>query len=118
MEETFDVTKAVELLSATSRMRVYLIYALVAGLIGATLAGYATVGWAVPDAVNFASAFVNFLGVFFGITAANNVTKTETKTVEVTGTVEDSAVVKQEVIDPSSEGVNYDDIVIEETEGE
>ena len=114
MEETFDVTKAVELLSATSRMRVYLIYALVAGLIGATLAGYATVGWAVPDAVNFASAFVNFLGVFFGITAANNVTKTETKTV----TVENSAVEEQEVIDPSSEGVNYDDIVIEETEGE
>lgn len=114
MEETFDVTKAVELLSATSRMRVYLIYALVAGLIGATLAGYATVGWAVPDAVNFASAFVNFLGVFFGITAANNVTKTETKTV----TVENSAVEEQEVIYPSSEGVNYDDIVIEETEGE
>jgi hypothetical protein len=103
---SYDSTKIIEVLSPKARIRIYLIFAAVSGLIGATMGGFSAVGWQTPDALVFASSFVSFLGVFFGITAANNVNANITTMLTATPSTEGTA---REFIDTSTEGDNFDE---------
>ena len=67
-----------EILSPQNRKVAYVVYEVISGLIGASLAGYAAIDTAAPVGFVFASAFVNFIGVAFGVLAAGNVTNNET----------------------------------------
>lgn len=62
-----------EILSGENRKRAYVIYAVISGVIGASLAGFAAIAVTAPVAFVFASAFFNFIGTAFGILAANHV---------------------------------------------
>ena len=66
----------VELLSPIQRKRLYIVFAIISGVIGATLAGFAAVSMVAPVGLIFASTFFNFLGTAFGIFAASNITDT------------------------------------------
>ena len=70
-----------ELMSGTARKRAYVAFAIISGLIGASLAGFAAIAVIAPPALIFASAFFNFLGTAFGFVAAGN-TPTTTASVE------------------------------------
>mgnify|MGYP003420066934 FL=1 len=65
----------VELLSPIQRKRLYIVFAIISGVIGATLAGFAAVSMVAPVGLIFASTFFNFLGTAFGIFAASNITE-------------------------------------------
>ena len=76
-----------ELMSGNARKRAYVVFAIISGLIGASLAGFAAIAVTAPPALIFASAFFNFLGTAFGFVAAGNTptaTATETDTIDVT----------------------------------
>ena len=66
----------VELLSPIQRKRLYIVFAIISGVIGATLAGFAAVSMVAPVGLIFASTFFNFLGTAFGIFAASNIADT------------------------------------------
>ena len=72
-----NMANVIELLTPTNRVRAYIGYAIVSGLIGAALAGFAAISTVAPVALIFASAFVNSLGIAFGLLAASNVGATE-----------------------------------------
>jgi len=65
-----------ELMSGAARKRAYVAFAVVSGLIGASLAGFSAIAVTAPPALIFASAFFNFLGTAFGFVAAGNTTTT------------------------------------------
>ena len=67
-----------ELMSGTARKRAYVIFAVISGVIGASLAGFAAISVTAPVALVFASAFFNFLGTAFGFVAAGNTPTTTT----------------------------------------
>lgn len=72
-----------ELVTPQARKYFYVGYAVVAGLIGAALAGFSAIGVLAPAGFLFASAAVGFLGTAFGLVAASNVsagTEEETPT--------------------------------------
>ena len=67
-----------ELMSGNARKRAYVVFAIISGLIGASLAGFAAIAVTAPPALIFASAFFNFLGTAFGFVAAGNTTTNAT----------------------------------------
>lgn len=68
--------QVLQVLSSKARLRFYLGYSIIVGLIGALSASFAAINIDTPVALVFASTFINFVGMFFGLTAANNVTTT------------------------------------------
>ena len=69
-----ETQTVVELLTPLQRKRLYVVFAVLSGIIGATLAGFAAISVVAPVGLIFASTFFNFLGTAFGIFAAGNIT--------------------------------------------
>ena len=68
-----ETQTVVELLTPLQRKRLYVAFAVLSGIIGATLAGFAAISVIAPVGLIFASTFFNFLGTAFGIFAAGNI---------------------------------------------
>lgn len=70
-----ETQTVVELLTPLQRKRLYVAFAVLSGIIGASLAGFAAISVIAPIGLIFASTFFNFLGTAFGIFAAGNITE-------------------------------------------
>lgn len=70
-----ETQTVVELLTPLQRKRLYVAFAVLSGVIGASLAGFAAISVIAPIGLIFASTFFNFLGTAFGIFAAGNITE-------------------------------------------
>ena len=70
-----ETQTVVELLAPLQRKRLYVAFAVLSGIIGASLAGFAAISVIAPIGLIFASTFFNFLGTAFGIFAAGNITE-------------------------------------------
>ena len=70
-----ETQTVVELLTPPQRKRLYVAFAVLSGIIGAYLAGFAAISVIAPIGLIFASTFFNFLGTAFGIFAAGNITE-------------------------------------------
>ena len=68
-----ETQTVVELLAPLQRKRLYVAFAVLSGIIGASLAGFAAISVIAPVGLIFASTFFNFLGTAFGIFAAGNI---------------------------------------------
>ena len=68
-----ETQTVVELLTPLQRKRLYVVFAVLSGIIGASLAGFAAISVIAPIGLIFASTFFNFLGTALGIFAAGNI---------------------------------------------